>query len=185
MVYLGYTTLAEQLSVDLGDIVIGLKNLYNRNIMIKKLLLLKKGVDIIRGTSKKKDFASTPGNRVNEKYQGRYFFERAKSKKADKTRILAAKSFAKTNTDPKGEFGVKTVPKKDRLILKGKLTARETAVGRRLFQKFAPKRSPFHSPSQRQGRWGRLIVPKSALKRLKVDRKLTREVRKEKKGGMI
>jgi hypothetical protein len=33
MVYLGYTTLAEQLSVDLGDIVIGLKNLYNRNIM--------------------------------------------------------------------------------------------------------------------------------------------------------
>ncbi len=38
MVYLGYTTLAEQLSVDLGDIVIGLKNLYNRNIMMKKLI---------------------------------------------------------------------------------------------------------------------------------------------------
>jgi len=36
MVYLGYTTLAEQLSVDLGVIVIGLKNLYNKNIMIKK-----------------------------------------------------------------------------------------------------------------------------------------------------
>ena len=147
--------------------------------------MLKKGVDIIRGTSKKKDFSSSPGNKINEKYQGRYFFERAKSKEADKTRVLAAKSFAKTNTDPKGEFGVKTVPKKDRLILKGKLTARETAVGRRLFKKFAPKISPFHYPSQRQGRWGRVIVPKSALKRLKVDRKLTREVRKEKKGGMI
>ena len=33
MVYLGYTTLAEQLTVGYGDIVIGLKNLYNRNIM--------------------------------------------------------------------------------------------------------------------------------------------------------
>ena len=158
---------------------------YTGHKQYKNIKNLKEGIVVIRGTSKKKDFASTPGNRVNEKYQGRYFFERAKSKKADETRILAAKSFAKTNTDPKGEFGVKTVPKKDRLILKGKLTARETAVGRRLFQKFAPKRSPFHSPSQRQGRWGRLIVPKSALKRLKVDRKLTREVRKEKKGGMI
>jgi len=31
MVYLGYTTLAEQLTVGLGDIVIGLKNLYNKN----------------------------------------------------------------------------------------------------------------------------------------------------------
>ena len=92
---------------------------------------------------------------------------------------MAAKSFAKTT----GDF--KTVPKKDRLILKGKLTARETAVGRRMFARFAPKRSPFHSPSQRQGRYNRLILPKSALKRLKVDRKLTREVRKEKKGGIV
>jgi len=32
MVYLGYTTLVEQLSVDLGDMVIGLKNLYNRKL---------------------------------------------------------------------------------------------------------------------------------------------------------
>ena len=85
----------------------------------------------------------------------------------------------------RGKYVARTVPKKDRLILKGRLTARETAVGRRLFNKFAPKRSPFHSPSQRQGRHNRLILPKSALKRLKVDRKLTREVRKEKKGGMI
>ena len=151
----------------------------------KKLRLLKKGVDVIRGTSKRKDIASTPGNIINEKYQGRYFFERAKTKKADKTRVEAAKSFAKSNTDPTATWGVKTVPKKDRLMLRGKLTARETAVGRRLFEKFAPKRNPFSYPSQRQGRLGRIIVPKSALKRLKVDRKLTREVRKERKGGLI
>tara|TARA_R110002153_G_scaffold262107_1_gene422826 strand:- start:68 stop:535 length:468 start_codon:yes stop_codon:yes gene_type:complete len=153
--------------------------------MYKKLLLLKHGVDVLRGTSKKKDFASDVSNKLNKKYQGRYFFERAKTKKADKVRVEAAKSFAKTNTDPTATWGVKTVPKKDRLMLRGKLTARETAVGRRLFEKFAPKRNPFSYPSQRQGRLGRIIVPKSALKRLKVDRKLTREVRKEKKGGSI
>ena len=147
--------------------------------------MLKKGVDVLRGTSKQKDFASDVNNKLNKKYQGRYFFERAKTKKADKVRVEAAKSFAKSNTDPTATWGVKTVPKKDRLMLRGKLTARETAVGRRLFEKFAPKRNPFSYPSQRQGRLGRIIVPKSALKRLKVDRKLTREVRKEKKGGSI
>jgi len=153
--------------------------------MYKKLLMLKKGVDVLRGTSKQKDFASDVNNKLNKKYQGRYFFERAKTKKADKIRVEAAKSFAKSNTDPTATWGVKTVPKKDRLMLRGKLTARETAVGRRLFEKFAPKRNPFSYPSQRQGRLGRIIVPKSALKRLKVDRKLTREVRKENKGGII
>jgi len=153
--------------------------------MYKKLLLLKKGIDVIRGTSKLKDFPSDASNKLNKKYQGRYFFERAKTKKADKGRVEAAKSFAVTNTDPTATWGVKTVPKKDRLMLRGTLTARETAVGRRLFSRFAPKRNPFSSPSQRQGRLGRIIVPKSALKRLKVDRKLTREVRKENKGGII
>tara|TARA_R110002124_G_scaffold173545_1_gene341117 strand:- start:59 stop:520 length:462 start_codon:yes stop_codon:yes gene_type:complete len=153
--------------------------------MMKKLLMLKKGVDVLRGTSKQKDFASDVNNKLNKKYQGRYFFERAKTKKADKVRVEAAKSFAKSNTDPTATWGVKTVPKKDRLMLRGKLTARETAVGRRLFEKFAPKRNPFSYPSQRQGRLGRIIVPKSALKRLKVDRKLTREVRKENKGGIV
>jgi len=158
---------------------------YTGSNQYKNLKNLKEGVDVVRGTSKKKDIASTPGNRINEKYQGRYFFERAKSKKADKDRVEAAKSFAKSNTDPTATWGVKTVPKKDRLMLRGKLTARETAVGRRLFEKFAPKRNPFSYPSQRQGRLGRIIVPKSALKRLKVDRKLTKEVRKENKGGLI
>lgn len=147
--------------------------------MIKKLLLLKKGVDVIRGTSKKRALSSSPGNIINDKYQGRYFFERAKSKKSDAKRVVAAKSFAKTSSD------FKTVPKEDRLILKTTLTPRETAVGRRLFTKFAPRRSPYLPPSKKQGRLGRIIVPKSALKRMKVDRKLTREVRKEKKGGII
>ena len=153
--------------------------------MYKKLLLLKKGVDVIRGTSKQKDFASDVSNKINKKYQGRYFFERAKTKKADKGRVIAAKSFAKTTTDLNSTFGLKDTPKKDRLILKATLTARETAVGRRLFSRFAPRKSPFEAPSKRVGRYARVIVPKSALKRLKVDRKLTREVRKENKGGII
>ena len=153
--------------------------------MYKKLLLLKKGIDVIRGTSKVKNVSSAPGNKFNDKYQGRYFFERAKTKKADKGRVIAAKSFAKTTTDPNSTFGLKDTPKKDRLILKTTLTARETAVGRRLFSRFAPRKSPFEAPSKRVGRYARVIVPKSALKRLKVDRKLTREVRKENKGGII
>ena len=152
---------------------------YTGSKSFKNLMNLKKGVDVIRGTSKKRGPSSSPGNRVNDKYQGRYFFERAKTNKSDSKRIIAAKSFAKTS----GDF--KTVPKEDRLILKTTLTPRETAVGRRLFSRFAPRRSPFEAPSKRQGRLGRIIVPKSALKRLKVDRKLTREVRKENKGGLI
>jgi len=151
----------------------------------KKLRLLKKGADVIRGTSKSKSVSSAPGNILNDKYQGRYFFERAKTKKADKNRVIAAKSFAKTTTDPNSTFGLKDTPKKDRLILKATLTARELAVGRRLFEKFAPRKSPFEAPSRRVGRYARVIVPKSVLKRLKVDRKLTKEVRKERKGGLI
>ena len=143
-----------------------------------------KSYTVIRGTSKKKSFSSAPGNKINDKYQGRYFFERAKTKKADKARVMAAKSFAKSKNDPSAEFGVRDVPKSERLILKTTLTPRELKVGRRLFSKFAPKRNPYGPPSKRQGRYGRIIVPKSALKRVKVDRKLTREVRKEKKGGL-
>ncbi len=151
--------------------------------MRKKLLLLEKGIDVIKGTSKKKGPASDPTNRVNKKYQGRYFFERAKTKKADEQRVKAAKSFAKSKPDPSTKWGVSPVPHKDRLIIKTTLTPREAGVGRRLFEKFAPKQTPFSYPSQRQGRLGRIIVPKSALKRAKVDRKLTREVRKDKKRG--
>mgnify|MGYP003148278308 CR=1 FL=1 len=149
--------------------------------MRKKLELLKKGIDVIKGTSKKKGVASDPENIINRKYQGRYFFERAKTKKADEMRVKAAKSFAKTRTTAKGDY--ETIPHKDRLIIKTTLTPREAKVGRRLFEKFAPKQYPFSYPSQRQGRLGRIIVPKSAIKRQKVDRKLTREVRKDKKRG--
>tara|TARA_R100000005_G_C4966939_1_gene181385 strand:- start:765 stop:1226 length:462 start_codon:yes stop_codon:yes gene_type:complete len=153
--------------------------------MIKKLMLLKKGVDVIRGTSKMKDLSSSPRNIVNNKFQGRFFFERGKTKKVKKEREYAAKSFAKTRNDPSAKFGVSTIPKKDRLILKTTLTPRETAVGRRMFTRFAPAKNPFGPKSRRQGRYGRIIVPRSALKRLKVDRKLTREVRKERKGGIV
>ena len=151
-----------------------------------KLKLLKKGIDVIKGTSKKKGVASDSLNIVNRKYQGRYFFERAKTKKTDEKRVRAAKSFAKSHPDPSAKWGISKTPHKDRLIMKIKLTPREAGVGRRLFEKFAPKQYPYSPPSKRQGRLGRIIVPKSALKRQKVDRKLTREVRKEKKrGGMI
>ena len=148
-----------------------------------KLKLLKKGIDVIKGTSKKKGPASDPTNKINKKYQGRYFFERAKTKKADEQRVKAAKSFARSKPDPSAKWGVSPVPHKDRLIIKTRLTPREAGVGRRLFEKFAPKQTPFSYPSQRQGRLGRIIVPKSAIKRQKVDRKLTKEVRKDKKRG--
>ena len=151
--------------------------------MRKKLKLLKKGIEVIRGTSKKKGPASDLLNKINKKYQGRYFFERAKTKKADKQRVKAAKSFARSKPDPSTKMGVSPVPHKDRLIIKTTLTPREAGVGRRLFEKFAPKQNPFSYPSQRQGRLGRIIIPKSALKRAKVDRKLTRQVRKDKKRG--
>ena len=153
--------------------------------MRKKLELLNKAVnkaiEVIRGTSKRKGVASDPKNIINRKFQGRYFFERAPSKEADKTRVKAAKSFAKTRTDAKGDY--EAIPHKDRLILKVKLSPREVRVGRRLWKKFAPLRDPTSYPSQRQGRWGRIIVGKGAQKRQKVDRKLTREVRKDKKRG--
>ena len=48
---------------------------YTGSKQYKNLKNLKEGVVVIRGTSKKKDVASTPGNRVNEKYQGRYCHE--------------------------------------------------------------------------------------------------------------
>ena len=151
--------------------------------MIKKLKLLKETIDVIKGTSKKEGPASDLANKINKKYQGRYFFERAKTKKADEKRVEAAKSFAKSHPDPSAKWGVRKTPHKDRLIIKTRLTPRETGVGRRLFEKFAPKQYPYGPPSKRQGRLGRIIVPKSAIKRQKVDRKLTREVRKEKKRG--
>ena len=162
----------------------GASKKYTGQKSYKNLMNLKKGVEVIRGTTKIKDLSSSPGNRVNNKFQGRFFFERGKTPKVTKRRELAAKSYAKTRNDPSAKFGLSTVPKNERLILKTTLTPRETAVGRRMFSMLASPKNPYGPKSQRQGRYGRIIVPKSALKRLKVDRKLTRQVRKEKKGGL-
>ena len=163
----------------------GASKKYTGQKSFKNVMNLKKGVEVIRGTTKKKDLSSSPGNKVNNKFQGRFFFERGKTPKVKKGRELAAKSYAKTRNDPAAKFGVSTVPKNERLILKTTLTPRETAVGRRMFSMLAAPRNPYGPKSQRQGRYGRIIVPKSALKRMKVDRKLTRQVRKEKKGGLV
>jgi len=35
--------------------------------MIRKLMLLKKGIDVIRGTTKIKGPSSSPGNKINDK----------------------------------------------------------------------------------------------------------------------
>ena len=61
----------------------------------KKLRLLKKGADVIRGTSKSKSVSSAPGNILNDKYQGRYFFERAKTKKQIKLGLKPLKVLLK------------------------------------------------------------------------------------------
>ena len=141
---------------------IGLKGGASKSLLSKGVKETTKGVDVIRGTSKKQDVSFAPGNKINDKYQGRFFYERAKTKKADEGRVAVAKSFAIS--------GRENISKKDRLILKTTLTANEAAVGRKLIKKFLPRGV---------GRYGRIIVPKNAIKNQKVDRKLTRAVRKE------
>jgi len=132
---------------------------------------------VIRGTSKKPAAPSstikhtTPEattNKINQKFQGRFFIS-STYKGAEQ----GAKSFAKA------------ADKADRLILKADLTKAEYNIGKKLFRKFRPRKSPFHPPSERQPALGRIILPKTALKKIKVDRKLTREVRKERLGGFI
>ena len=127
---------------------------------------------VIRGTGKKPAAASstlkhtTPGaskNKINQKFQGRFYIS-SSYKEAEK----GVKSFAKAS------------PANERLILSALLTKKEYNIGKKLFRKFRPSKSPFHAPSERQPSLGRLILPKTALKKIKVDRKLTREVRKEK-----
>lgn len=137
----------------------------------------KKLFKVIRGTSKKSAKPSstikhtTPEaatNKINKKFQGRFYIS-STYKGAEK----GAKSFAKA------------ADKADRLILTADLTKAEYNIGKKLFRKFRPRKSPFHPPSERQPALGRLILPKTALKKVKVDRKLTREVRKERLGGFI
>ncbi len=79
---------------------------------MKKLLLLKKGVDVIRGTSKKKGESSAIGNIINEKFQGRYFFERAKTKKKQIKKELEEQNHtAKSVPDSSAKFGIKNLKK--------------------------------------------------------------------------
>jgi len=73
----------------------------------------------------------------------------------------------------------KNIPtKKDRLILKADLTPKEHNVGKKLFMKFVPDKFGSYGGGK-PSRFGRVILPKTAIKKVKVDRKLTREVRKK------
>ena len=117
---------------------------------------------VYRAASKKK--ASPHGEGiVSKKFQGRYFVD-YKS---------AAQGIAKNIKE-----------KTNRLILKADLTAKEHKLGKKLFMKFVPdKFGPYGGG--KPPRWGRLVLPKSALKKIKVDRELTRDIRKKYTGGMI
>ena len=117
---------------------------------------------VYRAASKKK--ASPHGEGiVSKKFQGRYFVD-YKS---------AAQGIAKNIKE-----------KTNRLILKADLTAKEHKLGKKLFMKFVPdKFGPYGGG--KPPRWGRLVLPKSALNKIKVDRKLTRDIRKKYTGGMV
>ena len=118
---------------------------------------------IYRATSKKKSKpnigtkTSTGSGKLGKKYQGRWYADYKKT----------AKDIAKNIPN-----------KKDRLILRADLTKKEHNVGKKLFMKFVPDRfGPYGGG--KQARHGRVILPRTALKKVKVDRKLTREVRKK------
>ena len=117
---------------------------------------------VYRATSKKKALPHGEGI-VSKKFQGRYFVDYRN----------AAEGMAKNIKE-----------KADRLILKADLTAEEHKLGKKLFMKFVPdKFGPYGGG--KPSRFGRLVIPKSALKKIKVDRKLTRDIRKKYTGGMI
>jgi len=123
-------------------------------------MIITKGMGIIRkvyrATSKKKSPPKGKG-KISKKYQGRYFVDYKK----------VAKDLAKN------------IPtKKDRLILKADLTPKEHNVGKKLFMKFVPDKFGSYGGGK-PSRFGRVILPKTAIKKVKVDRKLTREVRKK------
>jgi len=134
--------------------------------------ILTKDIDektVYRATSKKKQTPDrgtiTPqgSDVLGKKYQGRWFLDYKKT----------AKDIAK-----------KIPIKKDRLILKANLTNKEHNVGKKLWNKFAPNKFGFYGGGK-EARRGRLIIPKTAVKNIKVDRKSTREVRKKAMGGLI
>ena len=117
---------------------------------------------VYRAASKKKALPHGEGI-VSKKFQGRYFVD-YKS---------AAQGIAKNIKE-----------KTNRLILKADLTAKEHKLGKKLFMKFVPdKFGPYGGG--KPSRLGRLVLPKSALNKIKVDRKLTRDIRKKYTGGMV
>jgi hypothetical protein len=130
-------------------------------------MIITKGMGAIksvyRATSKKKNKpnigtkTTTGSGKIGKKYQGRWYVDYKKT----------AKDIAKT------------IPtKKDRLILKVDLTKKEHNVGKKLFMKFVPEKfGPYGGG--KEARHGRLILPKTAVKKIKVDRKSTREIRKK------
>ena len=130
-------------------------------------MIITKGMGAIKSvystTSKKKNKpnigtkTTTGSGKIGKKYQGRWYVDYKKT----------AKDIAKT------------IPtKKDRLILKVDLTKKEHNVGKKLFMKFVPEKfGPYGGG--KEARHGRLILPKTAVKKIKVDRKSTREIRKK------
>ena len=76
----------------------------------------------------------------------------------------------------------KQTPKKERVILKSTLSKKQHNVGKKLFMKFVPPKFGEFGGGK-PARFGRIILPKSA--KVKVDRVLTKEVRKIFRGGLI
>jgi len=116
MVYLGYTTLAEQLSVDLGDIVIGLKNLYSRNIMMKKIIFNTAKEAFRRGFKKYKR-----GQRKTERVP--YDLVKADIKRS----IRGTKFFVGAEAKARPGIGKKGLPKGGRPRIFGKAYASDKA----------------------------------------------------------
>ena len=76
----------------------------------------------------------------------------------------------------------KQTPKKERVILKSDLTQKQHNVGKKMFMKLVPEKFGKFGGGK-PARFGRIILPKSA--KVKVDRALTKEVRKKFRGGLI
>jgi len=70
----------------------------------------------------------------------------------------------------------KQIPKKERVILKSDLSKEQHNVGKKMFMKYVPEKFGKFGGGK-PARLGRVILPKTA--KVKVDKKLTKEVRKK------
>ena len=70
----------------------------------------------------------------------------------------------------------KQMPKKERVILKSNLTQKQHNIGKKMFMKFVPEKFGQFGGGK-PARHGRVILPKGTT--VKVDKKLTKEVRKK------